>query len=92
MADDVIYPEHLPERVRLDSADPLSDVVAANGSLAAAGTTLPGELLTLAEMEVKYVTRVLDHTGGNKQAAARILNIDRKTLSRILARGEQPSN
>lgn len=92
MADDVIYPEHLPERVRLDSVDPLSDVVAANGSLAADGTTLPGELLTLAEMEVKYVTRVLDHTGGNKQAAARILNIDRKTLSRILARGEQSSN
>ena len=90
MADDVIYPEHLPERVRLDSADALSDVVSGNGSISSAGAAT-GEFVTLADMEVRYVTRVLDHTGGNKQAAARILNIDRKTLSRILARGEQPS-
>ena len=91
MADDVIYPEHLPERVRNDSADPLSDVVSMNGSDPSSSPAATAELLTLADMEVRYVTRVLDHTGGNKQAAARILNIDRKTLSRILARGEQPS-
>jgi len=88
MADDVIYPEHLPERVRLDTSDPLSLVVADDTSTPAANAELP----TLGEMEVRYVTRVLNHTGGNKQAAARILNIDRKTLSRILARGDQASN
>ena len=92
MADDMIYPEHLPERVRLDSADALSDVVSGNGSLPSSNTfAATGDFVTLADMEVRYVTRVLDHTGGNKQAAARILNIDRKTLSRILTRGEQPS-
>jgi len=86
MADDVIYPEHLPERVRLNSSDPVSE------ELPTSGQSGIGELSTLADMEVRYVTRVLDHTGGNKQAAARILNIDRKTLSRILARGEPPSD
>ena len=30
--------------------------------------------------------RVLESTNGNKQAAAKILDIDRKTLSRIVAR------
>ncbi|MCA1625630.1 MAG: helix-turn-helix domain-containing protein [Acidobacteria bacterium] len=35
-------------------------------------------------MEAKYVAQVLSSTGGNKQAAARILNIDRKTLTRIV--------
>jgi DNA-binding NtrC family response regulator len=29
---------------------------------------------------------VLEHTGGNKQAAARILRIDRKTLDRMIKR------
>lgn len=88
MADDTIYPEHLPERVRLAVSDPLVDAVSDTAAAATADSDLP----TLGEMEVRYVTRVLDHTGGNKQAAARILNIDRKTLSRILARGDQASN
>ena len=39
-------------------------------------------------MDRRYAERVLDHTGGNKLAAARILNVDRKTLARILARGD----
>jgi DNA-binding NtrC family response regulator len=92
MADDAIYPEHLPERVRLSASDPLSGVVTENGGVPADAVMATQDLPTLAEMEVRYVTRVLDHTDGNKQAAARILNIDRKTLSRILARGERPSN
>jgi transcriptional regulator with PAS, ATPase and Fis domain len=37
-------------------------------------------------METRYVRRVLESTNGNKQAAAKILDIDRKTLSRIVAR------
>jgi len=39
-------------------------------------------------MEAKYVAEVLSSTGGNKQAAARILDIDRKTLTRIVNRAE----
>ena len=42
--------------------------------------------VTLAEIEGRYVTRVLEHTGGNKQAAARILAVDRKTLDRMIKR------
>jgi DNA-binding NtrC family response regulator len=40
----------------------------------------------LSEIEGRYVARVLEHTGGNKQAAARILAVDRKTLDRMIKR------
>ncbi len=39
-------------------------------------------------MEAKYAAQVLAHTGGNKQAAARLLEIDRKTLARVIRRSE----
>lgn len=44
------------------------------------------EWVTLSEIEGRYVARVLNHTGGNKQAAARVLSIDRKTLDRMIKR------
>ncbi len=40
----------------------------------------------LSEFQGAYVSTVLRHTEGNKQAAARLLNIDRKTLDRIIKR------
>jgi two-component system, NtrC family, response regulator AtoC len=40
----------------------------------------------LSEIEGRYVARVLEHTGGNKQAAARVLEVDRKTLDRMIKR------
>ncbi len=42
--------------------------------------------VTLSEIEGRYVARVLEHTGGNKQAAARVLAVDRKTLDRMIKR------
>ncbi|HSI87871.1 MAG TPA: sigma-54 dependent transcriptional regulator [Pyrinomonadaceae bacterium] len=81
MADDVVYPEHLPER--LSNFNPPERPAATDGIR---DVETDGELPTLAEMQASYVHRVLAHTGGNKQAAARILNIDRKTLSRIITR------
>lgn len=42
--------------------------------------------VTLSEIEGRYVARVLDHTRGNKQAAARVLAVDRKTLDRMIKR------
>ena len=42
--------------------------------------------VTLSEIEGRYVARVLEHTGGNKQAAARVLSVDRKTLDRMIKR------
>jgi two-component system response regulator HydG len=40
----------------------------------------------LAAIEGRYVTEVLEHTGGNKQAASRVLGVDRKTLDRMIKR------
>ena len=42
--------------------------------------------VTLSEIEGRYVARVLKHTRGNKQAAARVLSVDRKTLDRMIKR------
>lgn len=44
------------------------------------------EWVTLSEIEGRYVARVLKHTRGNKQAAARVLSVDRKTLDRMIKR------
>jgi DNA-binding NtrC family response regulator len=44
----------------------------------------PDELLPLAEMERRYVTRVLEQVGGNKVQAAKILGINRATVYRIV--------
>ena len=44
------------------------------------------DLPFLADIERVYVVHVLRHTRGNKQAAARILNVDRKTLDRMIKR------
>jgi len=83
MCEDVIYPEHLPARVRHFNEDSPAQSelspISANGA---------GEWLSLADMEAEYAARVLASTGGNKQAAARLLRIDRKTLARILKRSE----
>lgn len=41
---------------------------------------------SLAVTEMRYVAEVLAHTRGNKQAAARLLEVDRKTLDRMIKR------
>src|SRR5262249_27555364 len=42
----------------------------------------PSELVTLDEVERRYILRVLEATGGNKTKAAAILGLDRRTLYR----------
>ncbi len=81
LSDVVIYPEHLPERVRESSSKPRVT--------STSGMPVIDEWPSLDVMERRYAKQVLEHTGGNKLAAARILNVDRKTLGRILARGEE---
>ncbi|HEY2510322.1 MAG TPA: sigma-54 dependent transcriptional regulator [Polyangiaceae bacterium] len=49
----------------------------------------PSELVSMAEVERRYVLRVLEAAGGNKNQAARILGWDRKTLYRHLERREK---
>jgi DNA-binding NtrC family response regulator len=80
LSDDVVYPEHLTARVR----DFRTELGGKEPVLPASDGAMP----TLAEVEEKYVAQVLTNTGGNKQAAARILNIDRKTLTRIINRSD----
>jgi two-component system response regulator HydG len=45
-------------------------------------------MITLDEMEKRYVRRVLTACGGNKTQAARVLGIDRRSLYRRL---EEPT-
>lgn len=83
MSEDIIYPEHLPAQLNeFSQTAPQINITDDSSS------ENPVQWLTLAEKENQYVEQVLAHTGGNKQAAARILNIDRKTLNRIVERGK----
>jgi len=50
----------------------------------------PSELLTMEEVERRYILRVLEAAGGNKTIAARILGFDRKTLYRKLESYQDP--
>jgi DNA-binding NtrC family response regulator len=84
LADNTIFPEHLPARIR--------DFRKASAYYSVEPKTIgdpessDSQWKSLAEMETEYANQVLKSTGGNKQAAARLLNIDRKTLARIISR------
>jgi two-component system response regulator HydG len=49
----------------------------------------PSELAPLAEVERRYIERVMQSVGGNKRQAAQILGLDRATLYRKLERWSQ---
>jgi DNA-binding NtrC family response regulator len=83
LCDQIVRPEDLPERIRNFFSEN------APAQVSAAAPTQEGRdegLLTLAELERRHVERVLAHTGGNKQAASRILGVDRTTLQRMVKR------
>ena len=89
MCGEIIYPEHLPETVQHFAKASSSGQLNEQAAMPDDSTSLShtnNEWLTLAEMEAKYAAQVLAHTGGNKQAAARLLGIDYKTLTRIIKR------
>ena len=44
----------------------------------------PSELVTMDELERRYILRVLEALNGNKSLAAQTLGLDRKTLYRKL--------
>jgi two-component system response regulator HydG len=48
----------------------------------------PSELVSLEEVERRYIGHVMEIVAGNKSAAARILGLDRKRLHRMLVRLE----
>jgi DNA-binding NtrC family response regulator len=47
-------------------------------------TGLAGDMPSLAELSRRYAAHVLQHVGGNKSEAARLLGVDRKTLYKLL--------
>ncbi len=70
---DTIAVEDLPDKIR-NYKD--SHVIVAGQD--------PSELVTLDEVEHRYIQRVMQAAGGNKSLAAQILGLDRKTLYRKL--------
>jgi len=72
---DQITTEDLPEKLRTHRSDRL--VVSAEDA---------SELVTLEELERRYIHRVLKMLGGNKSRAAQVLGLDRRTLYRKLDR------
>jgi two-component system response regulator AtoC len=91
LCDQIIYPEHLPEYIQQGvKEDAAVDSTDRSGTMEFIGITPrnDNDWLSLAEMETKYAAEVLSYTSGNKQAAARLLGVDPKTLKRILNRSE----
>jgi DNA-binding NtrC family response regulator len=82
MCEGIVLPQDLPEGVRKQQE--LSPE-AAELKVADAETETWPELTVV---EGAYVARVLEHTNWNKQAAARVLNVDRKTLDRMIKRNK----
>src|SRR4029078_5925857 len=76
----VLLPEDLPREVREQRAYQFPSKQAALSQL-----NFPDQP-SLEEMKKRYVHHVLQITNGNVSATARILNVDRRSLYRMLAR------
>jgi two-component system response regulator AtoC len=76
-----IMVEDLPQRIRNHAT---TDVIVAG--------TDPSELVSMEEVERRYILRVLEAVGGNKTLAAQVLGFDRKTLYRKLERYAQATD
>jgi two-component system response regulator HydG len=72
---DQLAVDDLPEKIRTFRR---SHVIVASDD--------PAELVSMEEIERRYITRVLEVAGGNKTRAAQILGFDRATLYRKLER------
>jgi DNA-binding NtrC family response regulator len=91
VCDGTIRAKDLPEPLHKYSARQAEDA-AQNPGEASRPDDIPEENLPLSVMEGRHVAKILTHTRGNKQAAARILKIDRKTLDRMIKRHKIGSN
>jgi len=69
--------EDLPEKIRAYRADRFT--MSANDA---------GDIVSLEELERRYITRVMKLLGGNKARAAQLLGLDRRTLYRKLEKYE----
>lgn len=80
-AQDIIGPEHLPSTLRVGGTSAPTAPVAAGPE---------ARLPSLEEVDRLHVVRVLEHTRGNREDAARILGISRRTLTRMIQRWSLP--
>ncbi|HZE72861.1 MAG TPA: sigma-54 dependent transcriptional regulator [Pyrinomonadaceae bacterium] len=83
MCGDVITAQDLPDRIRDYGQRQAEEIASAERS------DVPRSInkwRTLAAAQANYVSEVLRHTNWNKQAASRILEVDRKTLARMIDR------
>ena len=80
----IILPSDLPVELRAEGGRP-------GGPAALSASNLVDDRPTLAELEQRYISLVLQQEGGNKKRAAEILGIDRRTLYRTLERGSSTS-
>jgi DNA-binding NtrC family response regulator len=76
----VLTPEELPHDVREQGAARFSPPGVEEGQFLFSDTP------SLEEVKKRYVLQVLKHSQGNVSATARILNVDRRSLYRMLAR------
>ena len=76
----VLTPEDLPRDVREQAALTFRSEASQDGQFMLADTP------SLEEIKKRYVLHVLQRTQGNVSATARILNVDRRSLYRMLAR------
>ena len=83
ICDGTIRVKDLPEHLR-NGFLAVEETAKSNGTSPAEPAV--DDWVTLSEIEGRYVARVLEHTNGNKQAAARVLAVDRKTLDRMIKR------
>ena len=80
-----LEPRHLPARVRSPTSRENGDGPGSTSSLGLAdGLVGPQEIMTLQELERRYVRHVLERVDGNKRRAAALLGIGRRTLYRKL--------
>lgn len=86
MCEGTIRPQDLPDRIRNYDRDHATGL-----PVDPTQTQAVEDWVTLAQIEARYVARVLEHTRGNKQASARILEVDRKTLDRMIKRHKIPT-
>lgn len=84
LCDQIVRPEDLPEDIH-DVAPHLATGEKATRA-EQSSVLLVRDWVSLTWLVGEYVARVLEHTGGNKMAATRILEIDRKTLDRMLVK------
>jgi two-component system response regulator AtoC len=89
ICDGTIRVKDLPERVQHFCKNQSAE---SSQELEGITPTAEEEWPRLSVIEGRYVAKVLAHTRGNKQAAARLMEIDRKTLDRMIKRHEITSS